>query len=94
VSQEFDAFEYAGHLGSRWRAIAGGCVVALLLTAAITFFLPKRYTATASILIDPPAGSDPRTTTAVSPIYLESLKSYEHFAASDTVFQKLPRNSI
>jgi capsule polysaccharide export protein KpsE/RkpR len=48
--------------------------------------LPHRYTATASILIEPPAGNDPRGATAVSPIYLESLKTYEHLASADTLF--------
>jgi capsule polysaccharide export protein KpsE/RkpR len=37
-------------------------------------------------VIEPPAGNDVRTSTAVSPVYLESLKSYERFAASDTLF--------
>jgi uncharacterized protein involved in exopolysaccharide biosynthesis len=37
-------------------------------------------------VIDPPAGSDPRASTAVSPIYLESLRSYEAFASSDNLF--------
>jgi len=88
VNPEFDAFEYAGYLGSRWRTIAGACLTAVLLTGGLTMLLPKRYTATASILIDPPAGNDSRTATAVSPVYLESLKTYEHFASSDTLFQK------
>lgn len=50
--------------------------------------LPKRYTSTASILIEPPAGSDPRMFTAISPIYLESLKTYETFATSGALFQR------
>jgi uncharacterized protein involved in exopolysaccharide biosynthesis len=50
--------------------------------------LPKLYTARASLLIEPPGGSDARIATAVSPVYLESLKSYEYFAASDTLFRK------
>ncbi len=49
--------------------------------------MQRQYTATARILIEPPAGTDVRSaTTAVSPIYLESLKTYESFAASDTLF--------
>ena len=35
-----------------------------------------------------PAGSDPRSTMAVSPIYFESLKTYEQFAGGDSLFQK------
>ncbi len=63
-------------------------VVALTLAGTASFFLPKKYTASASIVIEPPAGNDPRGATAVSPIYLESLKTYEHFASSDSLFQR------
>ncbi len=87
MNPEFNVFEYASYLGTRWRTIAGSCVLALMLTGGITLLLPKRYTATATILIDPPAGNDSRTATAVSPVYLESLKTYEHFASSDTLFR-------
>jgi uncharacterized protein involved in exopolysaccharide biosynthesis len=51
------------------------------LALAVSLSLTTRYTATCRILIEPPAG-----TVAVSPIYLESLKTYEHFAASDSLF--------
>jgi uncharacterized protein involved in exopolysaccharide biosynthesis len=37
-------------------------------------------------VIEPPAGGDSRVATAVSPIYLESLKTYEHYASSDQLF--------
>ena len=33
-------------------------------------------------------GADLRAAMAVSPIYLESLKTYEHFASSDSLFQR------
>jgi capsule polysaccharide export protein KpsE/RkpR len=48
--------------------------------------LPREYTATARIVIEPPAGTDLRAAVAVSPIYLESLKTYEQFADSDSLF--------
>jgi polysaccharide biosynthesis transport protein len=50
--------------------------------------MTPQYTATARIVIDPPAGADLRAAMAVSPIYLESLKTYERFADSDSLFQK------
>ena len=50
--------------------------------------MTPQYTATARMVIDPPAGADLRSAMAVSPIYLESLKTYEHFADSDSLFQK------
>jgi uncharacterized protein involved in exopolysaccharide biosynthesis len=84
--QSFDAFEYVEYLRRRWPVIAVACVVAGVLSLTVSLFLPKRYTATASIVIEPPGGADARSATAVSPVYLESLKTYEHFAASDSLF--------
>jgi uncharacterized protein involved in exopolysaccharide biosynthesis len=83
---EKNAFEYIDYLRLRWRLIAAACVSAVILSLGVSLLLPKRYTATASIVIEPPAGNDVRTATAVSPVYLESLKSYERFADSDTLF--------
>ena len=85
-ASEKNAFEYVDYLRLRWRLIAAACVTAAALSLAVSLLLPKRYTATASIVIEPPAGNDVRTATAVSPVYLESLKSYERFADSDTLF--------
>ncbi len=65
--------------------------MAVVLAAAVAvvacLVLPKQYTATATLVIEPPGG-DPRSATAVSSIYLESLKSYETFASSDSLFAK------
>jgi len=63
------------------------CGVAVGIALVASLLMPKRYTSTASILIEPPAGTDARTFTAISPIYLESLKTYETFAQSGTLFQ-------
>jgi uncharacterized protein involved in exopolysaccharide biosynthesis len=68
--------------------IAASCAIAAALALAITLIQPREYTATARIVIEPPAGMDPRSSMAVSPIYLESLKTYEHFATSDSLFSK------
>jgi capsular polysaccharide biosynthesis protein len=84
--QQFDAFEYIDYLRRRWHMIAIACVVAVLLAGGISLLLPKQYTATASIVIEPPGGSDARLTTAVSAMYLESLKTYELFGNSETLF--------
>lgn len=88
AGQDSDLWEFASHVAHRWRVFAFSLVVAVPLVLAISFFLPKKYTATASILIEPPAGNDPRGSTAVSPVYLESLKTYEHFVLSDSLFQQ------
>jgi capsular polysaccharide biosynthesis protein len=82
----FSVFEYAQHLRERWKFIAIAMAVAGILSVGISLLLQKQYTATAILMIEAPAGNDPRSATAVSPIYLESLKTYEQFAAGDTLF--------
>jgi uncharacterized protein involved in exopolysaccharide biosynthesis len=82
-----EGLEFAGYL---WRCrglVVTACASALAVTGVVTMLLPARYTATASILIEPPGGSDPRLATAVSTVYLESLKTYERMASSDTLFE-------
>ena len=88
MQPSFDPFAYAAYVRQRWRFIASACFIAVAVALAISLLLPKRYTATASLLIEPPGSTDVRMATAVSPVYLESLKSYEHFATSDTLFRK------
>jgi uncharacterized protein involved in exopolysaccharide biosynthesis len=50
--------------------------------------MPARYVSTATILIEPAAGADPRALTAISPIYLESLKTFETVATSGALFER------
>lgn len=83
----FDPIEYLEFLRKRWKFTVAAVLLAGVVAAAACLILPKQYTATATLVIEPP-GSDPRTATAVSPIYLESLKSYESFASSDSLFAK------
>jgi uncharacterized protein involved in exopolysaccharide biosynthesis len=84
----FDAFEYIDYLRRRWRVVAVACGAAVVLAAGISLLLPKRYTATASIIIEPPGGSDARLTAAMSAMYLESLKTYELFGNSISLFAR------
>lgn len=86
--ESFDSVRYFRYMKSRWRQIAGSAAVAVVLAAVISFLMPARYTATARIVIEPPAGADVRSAMAISPIYIESLKTYEQFASSDSLFQK------
>ncbi len=88
MSEPFDAYRYIGYLRSRWHWIAASAALAMGLAATISLVMTPQYTATARLVIEPPAGADVRAATAVSPIYLESLKTYEHFADSDSLFQK------
>jgi len=87
VTGSFDAFRYIGYIRSQWRWIAASCTAATLIAVVASVMMPREYTATARIVIEPPGGADVRVSVAVSPIYLESLKTYEQFASSDSLFQ-------
>jgi uncharacterized protein involved in exopolysaccharide biosynthesis len=84
----FDPIEYLAYLRRNWKFAAIAIGTAAGLTAAASVLLPNQYTATATLVIEPPSGMDPRGATAVSAIYLESLKTYEQFAASDSLFER------
>ena len=86
--EPFEPFRYIRYVRSRWRFLALSLVVAIAAAVAITALQRPRYTAVARILIEPPPGADPRSAMTVSPIYFESLKTYESFAASDSLFQE------
>ena len=88
MAAPIDAFRYIGYMRSRWRLIAASCAIAVLLAAVFSIVQTRQYTAVARIVIEPPAGSDLRAAMAISPIYLESLRTYEEFASSDSLFQK------
>ncbi len=87
-SHGFDAVEFLDYIREKRILFLTSCGVAILLALAVSLALPKRYTAKASILIETPDGNDPRASTAMSPAYLESLKTYETLVASDTLFQR------
>jgi capsular polysaccharide biosynthesis protein len=82
-----EGLEFAGYLWRCRALVAIACASALAVAGVVSLLLPTRYTATASILIEPPGGNDPRSATAVSTVYLESLKTYERMASSDTLFE-------
>jgi uncharacterized protein involved in exopolysaccharide biosynthesis len=86
MQDSFDVFEYLDFLRARWKFWGLACGVAVLAALATGLVLPNRYTSTATILVDPPAGGDPRIATAVSTVYLESLKTYELLATNDQLF--------
>ncbi|MBZ5726892.1 MAG: hypothetical protein LAP87_18085 [Acidobacteriia bacterium] len=88
MPEPFDAFRFLSHMRSRWRWIAASAAVAVAIALAVSLAQPRLYTATARIVIDPPAGMDPRSVISPSPVYLESLKTYEQFAQNDDAFRK------
>jgi capsular polysaccharide biosynthesis protein len=87
-SNGFDVIELVDYIREKRLlfVISGG--VAVLLALAASLVLPKQYTAKSTVLIDAPNGSDPRVATAMTPAYLESLKTYETLASSDTLFSR------
>ncbi|MGO9009969.1 MAG: Wzz/FepE/Etk N-terminal domain-containing protein [Bryobacteraceae bacterium] len=88
MADSTDGFRYLGYIKLRWRLIATSCAIAVTLALVVTLLMPRQYTATARIVIDPPAGADIRAAMAVSPIYLESLRTYERFATAGSLFEK------
>ena len=88
MPEPFDAYQYLLHLKSRWRLMAVACGIAVGLAVVHGLLAQKQYVATARILIEPPGSSDPRAATSVSPVYLESLQTYEHLASSDSLFER------
>jgi uncharacterized protein involved in exopolysaccharide biosynthesis len=87
MADPVDGLVYINYVRARWRVVVLSCLLAMALAAGVSLLLTRQYTATARIIIEPPAGADPRSAMAVSPIYLESLKTYEQFATSDSLFQ-------
>jgi uncharacterized protein involved in exopolysaccharide biosynthesis len=88
MAAPIDAFRYVNFMRSRWRLIVASCGIAIVLATLFSLIQTPQYTAVARIVIEPPAGSDLRAAMAISPIYLESLRTYEEFAGSDSQFQK------
>jgi capsular polysaccharide biosynthesis protein len=87
-SDTIDISGFARYLYQRRKFIVLTSTVSVALAGIASFLTPFKYTATASILIEPPAGNDPRGAMAVSTVYLESLKTYERFASSDSLFRQ------
>jgi uncharacterized protein involved in exopolysaccharide biosynthesis len=83
---EFESDGFGRYALSLWKPVAATVAGAVLLAAGASLAAPKRYTATASLMVELPAGSDSRAVAALSPVYLESLKTYERFASSDSIF--------
>lgn len=85
MSEPFDAYDYAAFLKSRWRFFAIACGSSAALALFVSLLLPSEYTATVNIVIEP--GGDSRSAGVVTPVYLESLRTYETFASSDVTFE-------
>ena len=69
MSDSFDAYELIAYLRGRWKFVPLACVAAAIAALAGSVLLPKKYSATASILIAPPATSDPLSAIFPSAVY-------------------------
>jgi uncharacterized protein involved in exopolysaccharide biosynthesis len=85
-TEDRTADERIAYILTRWRFLLSTVVAAGLLSLGVSELLPRRYTATATLIIDPPGSNDPRTAMVVNPTYLDSLRTFERFFTSDTLF--------
>jgi capsular polysaccharide biosynthesis protein len=86
MPESFEMFRYLDHLRRRWPVMAVACGAAMALAFAAALAIPPRYQATARILIQQPPAADMRYSMALSPVYLDSLRSYELVASGDKLF--------
>jgi uncharacterized protein involved in exopolysaccharide biosynthesis len=87
-TRDFDLIEFVDYLRDKGSVFLVSCAVAVALAATASLAMPKSYTAKATVVIEAPVGSEPRAILMLSSVYLESLKTYESFASSDTLFQQ------
>ncbi len=83
MAEPFDAREYAAYLRRRWGIFAAAGAAAAALAFAASLALPKLYTAMVRIVIEPGVL---QATEPVTAAYLESLRTYAAYAASDEIF--------
>jgi uncharacterized protein involved in exopolysaccharide biosynthesis len=83
--------ERLAYLANRWRFILIAAAAAGVLAFGVSELLPRRYTAVATVIIDPPGTNDPRASMVVNPTYLDSLRTFERFFTSDTLFEQAAR---
>ncbi len=90
--EPLDPVEFLSALARRWKRIAvvAGGAAAIALIASL--LLPKKYEATALLMIQPAVGGPP-SSAVMSPAYLDSLRSYEQFVESDGVVESLLRET-
>ena len=88
MHDSFDPADFLAYLRRHARFVAAAIASAAAVTSVACLIVPARYSATATLVIEPPVAQDPRAATAVTPVYLESLRTYEQFAGSDSLFAK------
>lgn len=84
----FELQSYIQAMLSRWRRIGAAVAIAAAVALIISLALPKKYDATVTVVIQPAAGVGAYPAT-MSAVYLEYLRSYEHFVQSDGLLGRL-----
>jgi uncharacterized protein involved in exopolysaccharide biosynthesis len=86
MPEPFSAPALLRHLLSRKGVIASAVLAAAGVSFLGTLLLTKQYTAEVRLLIEPPGGTDPRSALVISPMYLDSLKTFVLMASSSELF--------
>ena len=86
MPESFEAYQYLNYMLGRWRVVAVACSVAVVLALSASLLMTKMYTSTAQILIEPAWSRG--ALSPVSPAYLNTIRTYEHVAASDSLFKR------
>lgn len=84
----FDLNSYLRALAARWKSIVAVTLGAAAIAFAVSMVLPSTYEATVLMTIQPgiAGASNPA---AMSPAYLDSLRSYEQWLQSDGLVSQL-----
>ena len=88
MKEPLSATEFLRLLARRWRILLAAAVSAAVLSFLGAQLLPKKYTSEALLLIEAPGSSGSRSRLLVSPVYLDSLRTYALLASSDELFEK------
>jgi len=89
MPEPFSAVQLLRYLGARWLVFVAAAASAALLAFVGSQFMTKQYTAQVRLLIEPPTGADTRSALVVSPVYLDSLRTFEIMASSAELFDEV-----
>lgn len=88
MKEPLSATEFLRLLARRWPILLSAAVSAAVLSFLGAHLLPRKYTSEALLLIETPGISDSRSSLIVSPVYLDSLRTYAMLASSDELFAR------
>ncbi len=84
----FDLQEYQAAMAARWKSILAVGTGAAVVALVASLLLPAKYEATVLMAIQPGSVGQSNPT-AMSPAYLESLRSYEQWVQSEGLVERL-----